>query len=324
MSEDKSGGHSIIRRVLKVGDFLPDEEEEGTYSISLDTAYAEVSDALLDSDIDFTWTPPHHGEDALAAAQARHEINERRHLLDLDTLIDSCKDESTLDFVGNANIKCELNEHDLFDFYADLFSVNYNPVTNGAKQGTLYALQDTVRCDDCYAALNLEVSAQLKTSNYDLDKFKVTVSGSVHAQTAVTVTDPTEHIEAFLNRAFEELGVGGCMPTIEFWVSYVPIRIKPCWDMAVEFESSADIQDFSVRSGFVFDANATVGIEYVPASGGNEASWQPVKDWNWDLDFYQPLWHTGQKAGGCGSRTLSSRSRYRPPLGPHRARHPPQ
>ena len=218
MAEDKSGGHSIIRKVLKVGDFVPDGEEDGLYSIELETAYAEINDALLDSDVDFVWTPPHHGEDPLVAAQSRYEINERRHLLDLDTLIDSCKDESTLDFSGNANIKCELNEKDLFDFYADLFSVNYNPVTNGAKETTLFALQDTVRCDDCYAALNLEIAAQLKTSNYNMDKFKVTVSGSVHAQTAVTVTDPTEHIEAFLNRAFQELDVGGCMQTIEFWV----------------------------------------------------------------------------------------------------------
>ncbi|GMH87059.1 hypothetical protein TrVE_jg13500 [Triparma verrucosa] len=298
LHEDGSGGHSIIRRVLKVGDYAEEGDDEGTYTIHLETAYAEFQEALLESDVDFVWTPPLHGEDPLFAAQGRHDMHqhsldaERRHLLDIDTLIDSCKEESTLDWSGNSNIKCELNEKDLFDFYADLFSVNYDPVMNGAKERTIWAMQDTVRCDDCYAALNLEIAASLKTSNYNLEKFKVAVTGNVHAQTAVTVTDPTEHIEAFLNRAFEELDVGGCMQTIEFWVSYVPIRIKPCWDMAVEFESSQDIKDFSVRSGFVFDANATMGIEYNKDGNSGEGSWDPIKSWNWDLDFYRPLWHT--------------------------------
>ncbi|GMH80682.1 hypothetical protein TL16_g08649 [Triparma laevis f. inornata] len=291
LHEDGSGGHSIIRRVRKVGEYVEVEEEEGALTIKLETEYAEFQEALLESDVDFVWTPPLHGEDPLVAARGRNEMKER-HLLDIDTLIDSCKDQSSLDFAGNSDINCELNERDLFDFYADLFSVNYDPVMNGAKERTIWAMQDTVRCDDCYAALNLEIAASLKTSNYNLDKFKVQVTGNVHAQTAVTVTDPTEHIEAFLNRAFQELDVGGCMQTIEFWVSYVPIRIKPCWDMAVEFESSQDIKDFSVRSGFVFDANATMGVEFNKNGNNGEGSWDPIKSWNWDLDFYQPLWHT--------------------------------
>jgi hypothetical protein len=32
----------------------------------------------------------------------------------------------------------------------------------------------------------------------------------------------------------------------------------------VEFESSQDIADMSVRTGFLFDAKASLGIEYVP------------------------------------------------------------
>ena len=62
--------------------------------------------------------------------------------------------------------------------------------------------------------------------------------------------------------------------------------------MAVEFESSQNIKDFSVRSGFVFHANATMGIEYNKDGNSGEGSWDPIKSWNWDLDFYRPLWHT--------------------------------
>jgi hypothetical protein len=62
-------------------------------------------------------------------------------------------------------------------------------------------MQDTVRCDDCYATLNLEVNAAIKTSSYELDNFKVTVAGAVHAQTSVTVADPQEHVEVRAKRA---------------------------------------------------------------------------------------------------------------------------
>jgi hypothetical protein len=48
----------------------------------------------------------------------------------------------------------------------------------------------------------------------------------------------------------------------EFYVSYIPVRIKPCWDLAVEFESSTDIQNFAVRSGFLMDASLSLGVEY--------------------------------------------------------------
>ena len=76
------------------------------------------------------------------------------------------------------------------------------------------------------------------------------------------------------------------MPTIEFYVNYIPIRIKPCWDLAFEYEASGDLPDFSVRSGFVFDANATIGVEYLKST----KEWGAIKDWDWDLDFYKPLW----------------------------------
>ena len=36
-------------------------------------------------------------------------------------------------------------------------------------------------------------------------------------------------------------------------MSHIPVRIKPCWDLAVEFESNANLPDFSVS---VTEANA--------------------------------------------------------------------
>jgi hypothetical protein len=56
-------------------------------------------------------------------------------------------------------------------------------------------------------------------------------------------------------------------------VSHIPVRIKPCWDLAVEFESNANLPDFSVRSGFVFDATTTLGVEYNKAA----KTWDPIK-----------------------------------------------
>ena len=44
---------------------------------------------------------------------------------------------------------------------------------------------------------------------------RVTVDGHAHAQSIVTIKDPVQSAEAFLNRLFEELDVGGCMNTIE-------------------------------------------------------------------------------------------------------------
>jgi hypothetical protein len=295
LHEDSSGGHAIIRRVTGVTTTMDD-------AVVLTTTLADFSDALQDSDISFKWTPPHHGEQPNVAAGKRAEIKnsfDRRELsVDVDAVIKKCREESTLDFLGNADLKCSLSEDDLFDFYADLFSVNYNPIFDSAMEPTLFALDDTVRCDNCYATMNFDVSARIKTAAYKLKNFEVTVSGGVHAEIAATLADPTEHIEAYLTRAFEELDVGGCLPTIEFYVSHVPVRIKPCWDLAVEYESNADLPDFSVRSGFVFDANATIGIQY----DSTAEAWSAIKDWDWDLSFYKPLWDVNQIQDGTQVR----------------------
>ena len=201
-SDANSGGHSIIRRVVAV--------EVDSETVTVTTTLADFSDCLMDSDIDFKWTPPHHGEHPNDAAKKRADIADRarrRELgLDVDAIIEKCKQDSTLDFLGNADLKCTITEDEMFDFYADLFSVNYDPRSGKAREQSLFALDNHVRCDDCYATLNLEVNAQIKTSAYELDKFKVTVGGGVHAETAVTLSDPRESAEAYLNRAFEELG----------------------------------------------------------------------------------------------------------------------
>jgi hypothetical protein len=70
------------------------------------------------------------------------------------------------------------------------------------------------RFDETYAALNLQINSRLAVDNYKLDEFRLTIDGSAHAQSIVTITDPVRAAEAFLNRMFEELDVGGCMSTI--------------------------------------------------------------------------------------------------------------
>jgi hypothetical protein len=116
LEEDRTGGHSIIRRVVSVS--------SSADAISVSTTPAEFTDCLEESEIEFKWTPPHHGEHPNVAAAKRAEIKaaaDRRELqLDIDAVIDQCQQDSSLDFVGNADLKCSLTEEDLFDFYADL------------------------------------------------------------------------------------------------------------------------------------------------------------------------------------------------------------
>jgi hypothetical protein len=143
--EKDGGGHGIIRRVEGV-------EDDGSGDVTVFTSPADHSDCFAKSTIDFQWTPPHHGEDPMEAVGKRHGIwedskrgVEERELLNLDALIDACKENSTINWTGDADINCNMDVLDVFDFYADMFSVNYDPVRKGAKERTIMALQDTVR-----------------------------------------------------------------------------------------------------------------------------------------------------------------------------------
>ncbi|GMI20047.1 hypothetical protein TrRE_jg2512 [Triparma retinervis] len=284
----EGGGHGIIRRVQSV-----DFDQNGDVVVT--TTPASHSDCFASSQIDFQWTPPHHGQDPLEAAQKRHEIwedsmkDERdRELLNMDALMDACRRNSSISWLGDIDVNCNMDVLEFFDFYADMFSVNYDPIRKGAKEHTIMALGDTVRFDETYAALNLQINSRLYVDNYELDEFRLTIDGNAHAQSIVTINDPVQAAEAFLNRLFEELDVGGCMSTIEFYVSFIPVRIKPCWDLAVEFESSTDVKNFAVRSGFLMDASLSLGVEYDKAND----DWKGVREWNWEMQYYRPLWHT--------------------------------
>ncbi len=303
--------HAVFRRVLSSR-----TDENG--DVYVETYPVTQTDCFVNSDISFSWTPPFHDDHPNEAAAKRRALSEDaklvphmrslvdqdeiltsvyshyhsltqedRKLLNLDAIINACLDNSTLSWLGDADIRCNMDVLEFFDFYADLFSVNYDPIADGARERVKYALDDTVRFDNTYANLNLAINAHIKVDSYDLEAFRVTIDGNAHAQMLVTVTDPLQSAEAFLNRAFEELDVGGCMNTIEFWISYIPIRIKPCWDLAVEFQSSDDIAGLSVRTGFLFDAGVSLGVEYDPVT----KDWNGVKEWNWQLDYYRPLWN---------------------------------
>ena len=65
--DEQGGGHGIIRRVQYV-----DFDQNGDVVVT--TSPASHSDCFASSQIDFQYTPPHHGQDPLEAADKRHEV----------------------------------------------------------------------------------------------------------------------------------------------------------------------------------------------------------------------------------------------------------
>lgn len=126
---DKSGGHSIIRRVASLA-------RGPSGDVVAATSPADHADCFKASDIAFRWAPPYHLQDhPKVVAEKRYQLyldaqrdEEDRRLLNLDSLLSACARNTSISWLGDADLKCHLDVMDFFDFYADMLYVQPLPL----------------------------------------------------------------------------------------------------------------------------------------------------------------------------------------------------
>ena len=135
LSDDGTGGHAVYRQVLSspssiavLASTTPTTAAGPSRlpPLTLSTSTVGPESAFVETDVKFKWYPPFHGDadGPLGAAEKRATLAEEqvarraaiksdleaRGLLDVDSLIKACQQQSKLEWDGDAALICKLEE----------------------------------------------------------------------------------------------------------------------------------------------------------------------------------------------------------------------
>ena len=307
----------------------------GWLELRLRTVEAEPQDCFQDAEVRFEHEPPFHAHrggpyeaahqralllERLRAGAAAEDarLQRRRRLLDLESALRRCASGSSISWTGDVSVSCELDVRHLFGDYANYFAFNYDALQRRASEPRLELATSSdnaaaaffdASCRECVAALDLRLSLNMGIKTFKLQSFRVALTGQAAAQAEVSVSNPAEGALGLLAQQMQALGLGGCLDALTFTVGYVPVRVRPCWELKSAVETSAPRAGLALLAGVALNASALLGVEYVPPAANvpdSAGRWRPLTQWQWRVAHVTPRFALSGGASGAAARAAAA------------------